>query len=171
MYGDFGNISTRRMPVPLPEVYRIPPAFLNIFSPAAAMLLKSVNVDVFADLWIISPCPDRDGDHPLQETSCPFLGRFSGSLLSGSYHARWPLLLSLLKEYPGHPPLPVGMRPIPSVAVFLSASGLQQGAVHSLTLGINAHILSILCEKYKKILCHDTGFVPPLRYSRGEAPK
>ena len=60
-------------------------------------------------------------------------------------------------------PLSVGLRPRPSVADFLRARrGLQQGAVHSLPLGVDADLFPIFSKKDAKNLRHDAGFVPSL---------
>jgi len=60
-------------------------------------------------------------------------------------------------------PLSVGLRPRPSATYFLRARrGLQQGAVHSLALGVYADFFPIFSKKDAKDLCHAAGFVPAL---------
>lgn len=73
---------------------------------------------------------------------------------------RWILLLLLLLLLR---PLPIGSRPIPSVADHSRACRtLQQRAVHCLPSGIDAYLLSILHKKYTNDFHHDFGPVPPL---------
>src|SRR5699024_11435969 len=71
---------------------------------------------------------------------CPAAARPALGALS--LHDALPIFLPPLR------PLSVGLRPRPSVAAFLRARrGLQQGAAHSLPLGVDADLFPISSKK------------------------
>ena len=83
--------------VPSPSSERGTLDVLGRLLPAADMLLKSINVDFFADSRRYhSPCLDRGEEHQQHpETIRLFPGSLSGTLLSGGCHAGWMLSLPL----------------------------------------------------------------------------
>lgn len=137
------------------------------------MLLKSVYVDFFADSRVVIALVQTEMAYGRPQKPA---AHFPGVLQRRFYQAavmnigtcdchsqRNTLTIHMRCILPPLRPLSVGLRPRPSVADFLRARrGLQQGAVHSLPLGVDADLFPIFSKKDAKNLRHDASFVPSL---------
>ena len=86
-----------------PAANGIPVVFPCFFPSAVDMPLTSINIDFFADLWIIISLVQTEMANQPSETRRPVYRNSSGAFRSGGYYRRWLLLTLLPGECPGHP--------------------------------------------------------------------
>ena len=126
------------------------------------MPLKSVNIDFLADSWIIIPLVQTEmTNFSLQKPAVHFPGIFQGRSYQaavmhigacGRHSQRNSLTVHMEMDLAATLPLSVGLRRGPQLLIFLRARrGLQQGAVHSLPLGIHVGFFPYSAKCMRKI--------------------